>query len=583
MRQGNETQTHRPRPLWLEYWPIWLSAGFVASLAFLGLGYPVAFFGWHRLLACCLLFAIVLNLALRQWVWPKPKPFQRSAVEEVFLRARRFWLLSLQLNLVLFAGVLLLGWALVWLFGPRGWLVLVLAVSQAIGLTALLGIAFWRLPPTLALVWGINPNKVLSWTTWRREFVLSDQLAFAIAHDLKKEGSQILHLVRVLDQSDPMRLSAGQDEWSWRKAIAALGRKARDQALLAGGLIVSAFLLTAMLLGGRTLSAFPPGFEQDQAFQRAFFQQIRDEAGSLSPEALGKGDGDGSGAAKDAGSTSAKGSDGAGQAGASTGGTAGEGEGGEAMAADDPSGDSSSSQPEPPTYPRDGEKSQNTSQTQSQSQVSQKKNEANPQQRDASELPNPGMPGLRPGDGEGKDSQDGAQKDGKGQGSGEKGAPAKANGQGDGDSGGATQTSKPGDGKGKGKGSPTGVSKPQTSDESSEGKGSKAGPRELEQGGGGPFGGKPGPPSPPDPAFQELVNIEVPPVEAGRLKRLNVSETPQQATQGATDDAFTAEGQRSETQPDSGTSQQTLPNWILQMMRNAQANTPKNATQKPPP
>jgi len=573
-------------------WPVWLSALLAATLIWTSMRWTVFFYVWHRGFTVFLgLLALVIGIGFLK-VWPKPEPFSMRAQSALKRSARRFWLANLLIHLVLALFANALVWGLLWLFGPRVGVLGLAGLVEALSFAGLIGAWVWRLPPTVALCWDQSPHKrqpkredrhrrrrakiradflsKLQWWVWFREFSLAQRHRNTLKRDLVRSQPKSLAMVRALEQGDSGNLTGAGQEWQaaeWRSAWLS-----RAQAAMWIGLatVPVILLVIVILLGGLSFTTFPPGYlqgdrspmallaQKERATPESPEPQADENADPASKDSEGEPESQADETKGDSESESDGDSDKVDGAGESSGSTKGEG------GQDGGSGEGDTGEPADSSSGSEGlPNSQNRNQGPEQKNQPNSSNSPNQQEnsrRDSKGLEMPGgMPGQRPGaDGTQPTSQNGMQPMGK---------PGQS-GEGEGMESG--QQSEGGDGSGKGQTSPSGGDGAKPSDDSLKGQGSREGPQTLEYGsGGGPRSGLPGPPSPPDPGVQELVKIEVPPVESGDLSRRALDKDPQRGRGTARSMAEREANARNrdpvkvQREPD-----QPLPNWILLMLKN---------------
>ena len=572
-----------------KFWPVWSVALFAAILIWAALRWTIGFYWWHRGFTAFLLLAVLVSLIAFWKIWPKPEAFSLRAQASLNRKARRFWLANLLIHLTLALAANAAVWGLLWLFGPRVGILALGAVTEALGLTGLLGALLLKIPATLALCWDFDSEQSpepaleiaggkshfgaqvwavarprIDWFVWVLEFSLSQRHIQALRCDLQRGNPKSLAIVRALEQGERGNLIDDGETWRparWRSAWLIRARAATWLGLAALPLLL---LVLGIMLGGLRFTAFPPGYLQGDRLPMTLMAQSRmedpvppmqdavDEAGSpahgggdQANSEDGAGDGGNEGAAEGSGTGMDAGKGESGQAGETSAGTEGDA-GGASSGASGESGEAASD-------------SQGQDDSGGPSDASPGRSQDRARQ-DKSGLDMPGMPGMQPGD---QGSETGAEGLG---GMKPMGLPGEG-GKGEGMPSG--QQAEGGDGIGQGEASPQDAQDGRQGDHQLDGKGSKEGPRNLEYGGGGgPQAGPPGPPSPPDPDVQDLVKIEVPPVEAGDLRRRSLDKEVRRGSRGARSVAERDAGPvnqdplKVQREPD-----QPLPNWILLMLK----------------
>lgn len=556
--------------------PLLLCAMVAAGLTWLA-GFHVARFYQLHLIVTGLLFVLFIFLSCDFFlIHKKPKPFSRNGIALIQRHAKRFYLGQMLIHTSLALVFCLLLWGLVWLVGPRVWVLMLMALVHTLSLMGLIYLQLGKIPPTLSLCWTFQQKSGWDYRTWEHEYLLVKRLRATLQADLSKEEPDMLNIVRMLEDVKGVEaLGAGEMEWSkqaWQKAY---GSRLSASAFAGLCLLPVVMGLMAIFVGSLSFASFPPGYKADGTFMRAALEKAAVEV--KEKQVVGA---DAQDSGPDGSSAGGQNKDAPDSSDAGNGAAAANG--GEAAAGNNKGEKTSNAADETEfenAIPDDGSQDASNFEDMTAEEMNwieddgSESEENETQQNEAQQkqgLPNPlDLPGNQPG-GEGNQGQEG--KNGAPQ-SGEKGAAQQGGAAGKGPQPGsgeqAGKPSQPKSGAGSGQ-------KGQASSENADGKGESGdakgtagkGPQDLEfGGGGGPLEGKPGPPSPPGPASQELVKIEVPPVEAGKIKRKSLSEEKKQGNQKAQTTAYQASGAQKGKVAGKGEAEQTLPNWILLMLK----------------
>lgn len=595
----DKLQALKTTQFWMSSWPVIACGLLTLCLSWLAIFKTLTF---YMVFVCFLFVALLICGFAALWfvkIWKKPDAFRTSAKVNLTNRANRFWLAMVLLHSCVAVGTCLLGWFLLWTIGPKIWVLAVALAVLCMGLFGFVGCVLRPIPATLALCWSQALPGGSRLRRWINEFSLKHRLDSALEEDKRREQPKILDVVRVLEAKQQAGFGKDEPEWIKTQWLEAGGKKVWATSLGVMAVFLPVLVLFFLMIGEVQFAAIPPGFEQNQRLARAIFpdsqefqspadQNLNSEPSPNSSEGETPKSNGTSGAESDSADAGQNGSDG------STGGTSQDANSsrGEDAASSAGNGSSqmgqegntrsskqsaSNSLQEPEYVDETGESPENEVDVYREDPSKKGQEPTSQEARDG--LPQPNLPGSESMPSSGQNSEQSKGKTSKeGQGEGEKGqAGVSDNKQGEGKGAGANPSKQEGQKDGMGQSRSQSNQQPGATSGGKNGQGNNGGPEQLEYaGGGGPREGKPGPPSPPDPESQELVKIEVPPVETGRLKRKALTEKaiPSQNRAGSEQ---RAPGQQPKNEVlQVGETQQILPNWIQIMLY-------QKANRKPPP